>query len=292
MELRPATRRAPLLVLGIALAATSAALGGAATGSVSPAPAGLPGAVPRTDTGPARGAADPATSLTELPGADWTTRLTSRNWDGYTTYDAGHTTDFTGVTATWVQPTVTCGAPSAWTVFWVGLDGTFTDDVEQGGSEAQCGRVGGAPTYSLWWEMYPATAIETTVPIHAGDTVTATVTYKPAAGRFVIDVQDDSTGVSLVRHELCPPGTSCVRNSAEVITEDVGSGAAYFPLADYGTVGYSTVAVTDSAGQQGPLSDPDWLDAPITESAGHVDYATVSLLSEGGTAFSTTFKHA
>jgi len=63
-------------------------------------------------------------------------QFTSRNWDGYITYASSHSTDFNSVTATWVQPTVTCDSANAWTVFWVGLDGWWNNTVEQGGGPA------------------------------------------------------------------------------------------------------------------------------------------------------------
>ena len=58
---------------------------------------------------------------------------TSTNWSGYAV--AGGT--YTTVTASWVQPAVTCSG-TAYSSFWVGIDGDTSNTVEQTGTEADC----------------------------------------------------------------------------------------------------------------------------------------------------------
>jgi Peptidase A4 family len=220
-------------------------------------------------------------------------QFTSRNWDGYITYASSHSTEFNSVKATWVQPTVTCEAATAWTVFWVGLDGWWNNTVEQGGSEAYCPTAGGSPTYDLWWEMFPTNSIQTVLAINAGDTITASVKYATATSVFTIKVKDVTTGKAFTKHERCGSGLVCNRSSADVITEDVGmfGAGSYFPLADYGTMGYTNVGVTDTTGTKGSISKKSWLNAAVTEASGGTTYATVSALSAHGTAFTTTWQH-
>jgi len=220
-------------------------------------------------------------------------QFASRNWDGYITYVSSAGTDFNAVNATWVQPTVTCEAANAWTVFWVGLDGWWNNTVEQGGSEAYCATVGGAPTYNLWWEMFPTNSIQTGLVINAGDKITASVKYATATSVFTITVKDVTSGRSLTKHELCGTGLVCSRSSADVITEDVGrfGSGNYFPLAKYGTMRYAAAGVIDTAGNTGTISGSHWLNAAVTESSGGITYATVGPLSSLGNAFSTTWKH-
>jgi hypothetical protein len=78
-----------------------------------------------------------------------------------------------------------------------------------------------------------------------------------------------------------------------VITEDVGRFGAnsYFPLANYGTMGYTASKVGDIAGNTGSISDQQWLNAAVTESDSSTTYATVSPLTAHGTAFTVTWKH-
>ncbi|MGN6721755.1 MAG: G1 family glutamic endopeptidase, partial [Marmoricola sp.] len=55
---------------------------------------------------------------------------TSSNWSGYATTMG----PFTSVSASWTQPTVNCaatGKKSAYSSFWVGIDGDGSSTVEQ-----------------------------------------------------------------------------------------------------------------------------------------------------------------
>jgi hypothetical protein len=239
------------------------------------------------------GYAGPARAVTQTRAVrNGSQQFTSRNWDGYITYASTHGTDFNVVKATWVQPKVTCEAATAWTVFWVGLDGWWDNTVEQGGSEAYCPTAGGTPTYHLWWEMYPTNSIQTTLAIKAGDTITASVTYATATSQFTIVAKDDTSGKSFTKHKLCGAGLTCDRSSSDVITEDVGNfGGSFFPLANYGTMGYTNASATDTAGHNGSISGKHWLNAAVSEISGGVTYATVSSLSTQGHAFKTTWHH-
>jgi hypothetical protein len=238
--------------------------------------------------------ARPAQEVTPGPGSPDSQHFTSRNWAGYITFASSKGTDFNDVTATWVQPKVRCEATQATTVFWVGLDGAFDGTVEQGGSFASCPTAGGAPTYFLWWEMYPTNAVQPVVGTNAGDTITANVAYHPATSSFTITVRDLTTGHQFSKRERCGKSLACRRSSADVITEDAaGSGAnGFLPLADYGKVTYTKVSIQDVAGHAGSISAPNWLNGAITEAAGGTTYATVTSLSAAGHTFSTIWKHA
>ncbi len=81
----------------------------------------------------------------------------STNWSGYAVTGANGA--FTDVKATWVQPTATCGSrKTAYSSFWVGLDGYSSNSVEQLGTDSDCSR--GRATYYGWWEMYPNPSME------------------------------------------------------------------------------------------------------------------------------------
>ena len=216
---------------------------------------------------------------------------TSRNWDGYITYDSSEGKDFNGVQATWTQPTVTCPKPSAWTVFWVGLDGWFDDTVEQGGTSARC--VDGVPQYMAWWEMYPTNAITTVFSINPGDKMSASVVYESSTKTFEITVTDLTSGQNLKKDKVCASGLTCDRSSADVITEDVGKFGSdkFFPLADYGSMKYNGVSITDVHDNIGGISDSNWSDGSVTEESGGVTYATVSGLNTAGNGFTTTWQH-
>jgi hypothetical protein len=133
------------------------------------------------------------------PGTTQPCPSTNALWSGYvlSPFD-GHT--FTSVSASWVQPKVTCPVSNAWTLFWDGIDGyTYYGDsgtVEQGGTSAQC--IPGQPVqYEAWWEMYPTNAVTPEFPINVGDHINASVVYSSTAFTYTITVDDLTTSESL-----------------------------------------------------------------------------------------------
>jgi Peptidase A4 family len=272
--------------------ATAAALVATMTASIATLPAAA--VAPHFAAGAARQGmyAGPAQQAEVVrPGTTLlSAQYTSRNWDGYITYISSEGSDFNTVKATWVQPTVTCPKPNAWTVFWVGLDGWWDDTVEQGGSSAQC--VNGVPQYMTWWEMFPTNAITTAFAISAGDTITASVVYKTATANFIITVTDVTTGNSFTKHERCGNGLTCNRSSADLIAEDVGhfGAGSYFPLADYRTMTFTGAHIADIAGHSGTIQSKNWLNAAVTEQSSGVTYAKVSPLANN--SFNAIWKHA
>src|SRR4051794_32080572 len=61
------------------------------------------------------------------------TNSTSSNWSGYAV--TGGT--YTSVSASWTEPSVSCSG-TAYSSFWVGLDGDTSSTVEQTGTDADC----------------------------------------------------------------------------------------------------------------------------------------------------------
>jgi hypothetical protein len=82
------------------------------------------------------------------------TKVDSNNWSGYA--DTG--SNYSKVTGSWTEPSVSCTSTTSLAAFWVGIDGFSSDSVEQDGTLAEC--YGGAAYYFTWWEMYPTNAIQ------------------------------------------------------------------------------------------------------------------------------------
>ena len=139
----------------------------------------------------------------------------------------------------------------------------------------------------------PDELIQTVLVINPGDEITASVRFVAATSVFTIKVTDVTSGKSFTRREQCASGLTCDRSSADVITEDVGryGGSGYFPLANYGTMGYTKAKVTDTAGETGTISASEWLNGSVTEKEGTTTYATVTPLSAHGSSFDTVWNH-
>jgi hypothetical protein len=201
------------------------------------------------------------------------TRSTSTNWAGYSATGA----TFKSVSATWKQPAVTCTAATAYSSFWVGLDGDGTNTVEQTGTDADCS--GGKPVYYAWYEMYPKFPVNLSLTIRPGDTLSASVTTD-GKGRFTLTIRDTTNGGSFTTTQRL---RHAKLGSAEVIAEAPSSGGV-LPLADFGSVGFSSATVN---GQKIGSFHPD----RIQMVSGTTTKATTSALSNGN-AFSVTWDHA
>jgi hypothetical protein len=200
---------------------------------------------------------------------------TSTNWSGYAVTGGKYTT----VTSTWVQPAVTCNGTTAYSSFWVGIDGDTSGTVEQTGTEADCN--GSTPVYSSWYEMYPKFPVNYSNPVVPGDHFTGTVTTD-GKGNFTLTLSNTTRGwTQSVSKRL----KSAKLASAEVIAEAPSSSGGVLPLANFGTVNFSGSTVNGSA----LTSTTPGIDA-ITMQSGSTVKAQPSSISNG--SFSVTWKHS
>jgi len=160
----------------------------------------------------------------------------STNWSGY----AVHTGKYRNVSATWIEPTAHCPLPKAkqYSAFWVGLDGYNSQSVEQTGTDSDCS--GPTPHYYGWYEMFPAAPVFFKTQVKPGNEMSASVTFS-GTDTYTIVLKNLSRGWThtIVKHE-----TGLARSSAEVITEAPSSTSGVLPLADFGTVTFSSVKVS------------------------------------------------
>jgi hypothetical protein len=220
---------------------------------------------------------------------------TSPNWSGYVAdANSGNDGSFNQVSADWTEPKVQCTKKNAWTLFWVGFDGwpATNRTVEQGGTSAQC--VNGVPKYTAFYEMWPSMAVTTMFAINAGDQMSASVVYSATTNSFTINVTDITTGQSAMQSPVCPTGDSCPRSSAEWIAESPAHFGTdrWFPLADYGTVNFTSATAMNEQGYSGPISfAPQWSETKVERVAGAAKpVAKPSNLEPGGYAFTDTWK--
>jgi hypothetical protein len=204
------------------------------------------------------------------------TTAESTNWSGYAATGANGA--FSSVSASWTQPTATCTSrrSAQYASFWVGLDGYSSDSVEQTGSDSDCN--GRTPEYYGWYEMYPANPVNFSNTVKPGDAMSASVTFS------------GTETYTLVLHDATQNWTQTIvknqsgldRSSAEVITEAPSSSSGVLPLADFGTINYSTSSANGSSlGTQSPV------EIIMIDNSGNQKDSTSSISSGGG--FSNTW---
>ena len=203
------------------------------------------------------------------------THSTSSNWAGWDT--TGGT--YTSVSASWVQPTITCGRhETSYASFWIGLDGDGSNSVEQTGSEGDCNR--GTPVYYSWYEFYPAYPVNYSNTVRPGDHFSSTVTY--SGGKYTLVLTDSTQNWSHTTTGSAPSGLNA---SAEVIAEAPSSNRGVLPLANFGTMNFTNATVNGAA--LGTVPTPQ----KITMATSRYTKAAVSNLS-GNNAFSVTWQHS
>jgi hypothetical protein len=190
-----------------------------------------------------------------------TSPATSSNWSGY----AASGPRFRHVSATWVQPSVTCtpGQPG-YSAMWVGIGGNSENSqaLEQVGTEANCSR-SGAATADAWYELVPAGMVRIRVPVHPGNTVSASVTVNGHAVR--VHLINDTTGKQFTRTlRMRKPDIA----SAEWIVEapsvcDSLGNCVVLPLANFGSVPFGAASATTLRGHTGSVTDSVFTATPI-----------------------------
>ncbi|MYS18741.1 Peptidase A4 family protein [Streptomyces sp. DvalAA-14] len=201
------------------------------------------------------------------------TQSTSGNWAGY----AATGTTFSSVSASWTQPSVTCGSGTSYSSFWIGLDGDGSNSVEQTGSEADCS--GGRAQYYSWYEMYPAYPVNYSNAVSPGDHFTSTVSV--SGHTYTLTLSDTTKGWTKTTTKT-QSGLS--NASAEIIAEAPSSSSGVLPLAHFSTASFTNATANGQAiGNYGPDK--------INMASGSTTKATTSALS-GGTNFSVTWNHS
>jgi hypothetical protein len=174
---------------------------------------------------------------------------------------------------------VTCAAgETSYSSFWVGLDGYTSNTVEQTGTDSDC--VNGTPTYYAWYEMYPKQSGRLTIPVSAGDTVSASVTSTPD-GTFTLTMS-----VNGASQTITGSNRHAALSSAEVITEAPSSN--HGPRGTLGLANFGTVSFGDATVDGAPLSAAS--SDEITMVSGSTVRAQPSPLKTD--SFSVTWGHA
>ena len=201
------------------------------------------------------------------------TDSTSTNWSGYAVTGSR----YTSVSASWTEPSVSCSG-TAYSSFWVGLDGDTSGTVEQTGTDADCS--GSTPQYYAWYEMYPKYPVNLGGTVRPGDHLSASVTTN-GSGSFTLTITDSTQGWTNTTNAKLHSASLA---SAEVIAEAPSSRSGVLPLANFGSVSFTGATVNGTEMDLLPGLDP------ITMQSGSTVKAQPSNMSGGN--FSVNWKHS
>ncbi len=202
---------------------------------------------------------------------------TSTNWSGYANTGA----TFTDVKGSWTQPSASCsGGQTAYSSFWVGIDGDTTNTVEQTGTDADCSS--GTPVYYAWYEMYPKFPVNLSNTVRPGDSITAEVKVA-SGGKFTLTISDSTQHWTFTTNQT---SKKAELGSAEWVAEAPSGSGGVLPLANFGTVSFSNCTANGVSISSNPNPDA------ITMASGSTTKATPSGLGGGGASFSVTWKHS
>ncbi|HZZ81149.1 MAG TPA: G1 family glutamic endopeptidase [Gemmataceae bacterium] len=209
-----------------------------------------------------------------------TISTTSTNWSGYaveSNFNAPATNSVTAVSGSWVVPSVS-GTGTAYSSFWVGIDGFSSNTVEQIGTDSDL--VNGVPVYYAWYEMYPNPSRSIALTINPGDTINASVIYSASTKAYTLSLTDATSGHSFATTQKV---AGAKNNSAEWIAEAPSSNSGVLPLANFGTAQFTKASATIN-GSTGGIDNSAWQSALINMVAnnGTAKATTSSLNSNGG----------
>jgi hypothetical protein len=217
----------------------------------------------------------------------------STNWSGYAV--TGSSGSVASVQGSWIVPAVTGSrSTTAYSSFWVGIDGFNSNTVEQIGTDSDIQR--GKPVYYAWYEFYPNPMHQiTTLSISAGDKIFASVTY--SNGQFTVSITDVGKSTWTSSPTTVPGATE---SSAEWIAEAPSSYFGVLPLANFGTVkfgqDYTSISstcyatVNGNSGSIGAFGSSVQQVTMVTNRG--IVKASPSSLSSDGTSFTVTWHHS
>ena len=227
-------------------------------------------------------------SLCPVVGAAQAGAVRSHAWAGY---QADHDS-FRRVAATWTVPALTCSAttpagdPDSY--FSVGLGPKVSHSERVGVRELCTGAVASYVSYVQINGLYEVQAIDPAV----GDKISARLSYRH--GRYRFSLTDATQSLSFSHRYKCG-ALSAGQGTCSRTTARVGAGLwapHRSPLADYGKVVFSDIAVTDGGGHHGSFaSNGHWKVTRFTEYHGTRLAASASSLRHGARQFGDTWHH-
>jgi hypothetical protein len=166
----------------------------------------------------------PVRTIKQIGTASGAIEANNENWSGYTIIDRGNpfAKPRSRVEARYVVPTPASGCESKADTYssanWVGIDGAFSNDVFQTGTESDLDCTSG-PAYYAWIEWFPNSEIRVSnLAVSPGDLMSVAA-FIGRGGRKHLTIDNLTTRKSVALAMTPPPGTGLVGNSIEWIVE-------------------------------------------------------------------------
>jgi hypothetical protein len=156
----------------------------------------------------------------------------STNWSGYV--DTANGTQFTGVSAQWVVPSVQPSQTALYSATWIGVDGDGNSSLIQTGTAQDTSA--GATDYFAWFEILPASAIRIGA-VSPGDHMEASV-QQISGTSWAITITDVTSGATLTE----PVQYNGPLSSAEWIEEAPTVSGQQSALANFGSEQFTNIA--------------------------------------------------
>jgi len=215
--------------------------------------------------------------------------VTSTNWSGFAVSAAnGSVTDVQG---SWIVPALVSCTSTAYSSFWVGIDGYSSGTVEQTGTDSDCSS--GTPSYYAWFEFYPHPGfIINTITVSPGDVMSADAKFDKF-GKYTVTITDLTNGQTF---STSARDFRAKRSSAECIAEAPSSSSGVLPLSDFGTAwfGFDYTGAAGSCGATigGPTAPfgtfPGLNSITMVNGTTGATEALPSAISSDGTSFTVT----
>jgi hypothetical protein len=181
----------------------------------------------------------PARNIKQTKTAPGVIEANSENWSGYAIVDSSNPFVRPGsqVEAQFIVPKPASGCGSKTDTYssanWVGIDGAFSNDVLQAGTETDLNCATG-PAYYAWIEWYPNSEIRVTnLAIAPGDLMSISVFIAADSSKH-LSIENLTTRKSVALAMTPPRGTELVGNSIEWIVErPTINNAAFSKLTNY-----------------------------------------------------------
>lgn len=167
-------------------------------------------------------------------------------------------TTFTGVSASWVVPSVAPSESSEYSGSWIGVDGATNSSLIQTGTSQDT--TGGGTSYFAWVEILPASEVPINSTVDPGDQMAAIVA-EVSPGTWGIEIEDITQNwVYENTYDYSGPGSS-----VEYIEEAPTVDGQQSTLADFGSVTYTSLEIAGLDTNAASLTS-----SYMADTAGHV----------------------